>query len=904
MTSGNRDDFSPRVQQMAAQYVAEGGAPDLGSLFSDLRTELKTGPKIDLVSDPARTGEAEPIPLDPDRFMRTTDFDNWEQEAIASFLLAASVLVSFDPATLQPLTPQGHPEDSHTLLAIQGYSEMILSLTADGNQEPRWSLPDSIRRPALQYLHEKSLTQAAQQANSTHALRAHDPLQVCLGQAVIGKLPDLNQMRLADLMALRRVSDWMPRESFPWMPDSATLTLCIEREQLLTPFRAMIGRWDADGLYREYFQGRQEEMRRLRSYVDAAEAESVFESAARFVQRKVAKIFDLKQRLPLLIQGEGGVGKSTLLAKFILQHAAANDTSAFPFIYIDFDRPDIRISEPMTVVADACRQLDLQFPEEESRPFGAEENFQTLARDILAAFGGQNSLSTVSTTEAASALGSGARRDEREQLLNKFAALYARIDRDDLPFLLVLDTFEEVQYRSRDYVTALYELLQDLQRRIPNLRTVLAGRVSVTQFPTEEVVLTDLDEDAARGFLAANEINDRATADDIIRYVGRQPLSLVLAIDLLRRDPQGLRAVRAAGQPQHDRNIILQILAKFRKDWDNVAIQGRLFDRILGHLHDPRLQKIAHPGLVLRRITADLILKVLAGPCKLQLSELSEAEALFEELEREVALVKLAEPGALRVRTDLRRLILPLIIRDEPVTARRIQEGAVAYYAQQEGASARAEEIYHRLMLGESPRTLEAFWRDDLSEYLRSSLEELPPSAQAFVAVRINADLPDAVWAAAEQPDWERYTGRRASDLLQQGNAALALQILEERGGPTTGETLYLQALTLERLARTEEARSVALVALQVLPETAEYEKLRISTEAIARPAGAAQTLPTTTPTDKPPPGGAHYASAAFRRHGTGVRGLELSRQSLQFDGRFGRLFRTLPGAVHTDADL
>lgn len=63
-------------------------------------------------------------------------------------------------------------------------------------------------------------------------------------------------------------------------------------------------------------------------------------------------------------------------------------------------------------------------------------------------------------------------------------------------------------------------------------------------------------------------------------------------------------------------------------------------------------------------------------------------------------------------------------------------------------------------------------------------------------------------------------------------------------------------------------------------------------------------TLPTTTPTDKPAPGGAHYASAAIRRHGTGVRGLDLSRQSLQFEGRFGRLFRTLPGAVHDEADL
>ena len=63
-------------------------------------------------------------------------------------------------------------------------------------------------------------------------------------------------------------------------------------------------------------------------------------------------------------------------------------------------------------------------------------------------------------------------------------------------------------------------------------------------------------------------------------------------------------------------------------------------------------------------------------------------------------------------------------------------------------------------------------------------------------------------------------------------------------------------------------------------------------------------TLPTTTPTDAPPPGGAPYASAALRRHGSGLRGENLSRQSLQFEGRFGRMFRTLPGAHHTVADL
>lgn len=62
--------------------------------------------------------------------------------------------------------------------------------------------------------------------------------------------------------------------------------------------------------------------------------------------------------------------------------------------------------------------------------------------------------------------------------------------------------------------------------------------------------------------------------------------------------------------------------------------------------------------------------------------------------------------------------------------------------------------------------------------------------------------------------------------------------------------------------------------------------------------------LPTTTPTDKPAPGGAAFASSAIRRHGTGIRGLDLSRQSVQFEGRFGRMFRTLPAAVHDEDDL
>lgn len=54
----------------------------------------------------------------------------------------------------------------------------------------------------------------------------------------------------------------------------------------------------------------------------------------------------------------------------------------------------------------------------------------------------------------------------------------------------------------------------------------------------------------------------------------------------------------------------------------------------------------------------------------------------------------------------------------------------------------------------------------------------------------------------------------------------------------------------------------------------------------------------------EPEKAGSHYVSAAFRPHGTGVRGINLPRQSRQFEGRFGRMFRTLPAAVHDEDDL
>jgi len=85
-------------------------------------------------------------------------------------------------------------------------------------------------------------------------------------------------------------------------------------------------------------------------------------------------------------------------------------------------------------------------------------------------------------------------------------------------------------------------------------------------------------------------------------------------------------------------------------------------------------------------------------------------------------------PGSVRHIPELRRLMLrDLLAQRAAGTVKEIDEAAVKYYSGQPGPRARAEEIYHRLRLGETGTSLDARWIEGAGEYLRSAVEELPP---------------------------------------------------------------------------------------------------------------------------------------------------------------------------------
>ena len=113
-------------------------------------------------------------------------------------------------------------------------------------------------------------------------------------------------------------------------------------------------------------------------------------------------------------------------------------------------------------------------------------------------------------------------------------------------------------------------------------------------------------------------------------------------------------------------------------------VQGVLYSRILGHIGDPAVVKVAYPGLAVRLVTVEVLREVLAEPCGF---DPDRAEDIFDKLRTEVSMFELEDPDTLRHRQDVRRLMLRTMLDDparQEVVA-EIHRRAAAWYAAQPG---------------------------------------------------------------------------------------------------------------------------------------------------------------------------------------------------------------------------
>ncbi|MCX2180253.1 trypsin-like peptidase domain-containing protein [Streptomyces sp. SKN60] len=697
---------------------------------------------------------------------------------------AACLLESFDPAELR--LPDEREAGGRAAL------ELVDDCTASAapQRSVRWTLTPEVRTEALRGLTGPEAARRALAANApgpdAEPGVARAALALLSG-APAAVPPDADVEQLSDLLQAVLWLGQVPGTG-GLLPSVEEVQRRLERARLLQPLRLLV---------RDTFHGRSRELDSLRAYL-ALPAEPA--------------------EPPVLLHGIGGIGKSTLLARFLLDALKEAAPDGFPFACIDFERPTLSIHEPATVIAESARQLGIQYPEH-------REAFDALAERCGRTAGVQrgersqlDELSRLSATRATYgrdySAGFHARASAREQdLARELASLVAKAvavppGAMEPPLVIAVDSFEEAQYRGSPLISRMWAVWTALRAAYPRLRFVVAGRAPIDH-PARVVVprdmeLTELDEQASVDLLMSAGIDDESVARGLYARVGGHPLSLRLAA----------RTALSLGADTESLGELLSGLTARRRlhtSVDQMLIQGTLYDRLLKHIADPELRALVQAGLALRVITPDLVREVLAGPAGVAVPSTAEAGRFFGLLTSRLDLMESAGPLAIRHRPDLRSIMLRLSDGARTDLMRAVDTRAVAYYAARDTVRDRAEEIYHRLRLGENPRTVEARWRSGVEAHLVGADRDMAPRSAAFLLGRIGGHVPDQVMAGAEQEDWERIAAREVEDLLTQGYVEAAARRLAERQPWTPCSRLHaLLVETLARSGRTADARETA----------------------------------------------------------------------------------------------
>lgn len=699
---------------------------------------------------------------------------------------SASVLTAFDPCKIKPVGKTTESGD-----AAKELVDDIVEVYDPPTLKQRWMLEPTIRADVLREFGTKQELITALEANPTGRPETvlQKVLELYINEAPVPIFDLLPQEQLAaHLQAVR----WLESTSLN-LPSTSAIQDAIDQREVPAVFSKMAGK---------NFVGREEELAVLRDYVEVLPASTNL----RGIQRQVRRWLGLQRKPPLVIYGPGGVGKTTLISRFLLDHMHVPKEFKFPYVYLDFDNPRVSPGQSDSILTEAVRQLSIQYPNARAE-FQAFLDVERESYDFEAPDSTDAILEYSAPAQEAQAADSLSRF---AQLVNSIVKRNSKQGDYSLPLLIVLDTYEEVQYRGLRNEIKLWNLLDAIGSQFPTLRLVIFGRAPLDQLPTTSTqttmqALSEFKRNSGVLFLKKLGIDDAGVAGELFDSVGGNPLSLKLAAEIYNREGAKTDLVK--------RDWVRSL---FFFKASELLVQGQLYQRILNHIHDPDVRKLAHPGLVLRRITAELIQKVLAVPCGIDVPNEQRAKELFEALGREVALVMPESDGSLVHRADLRPKMLEFIERDKPVQAEEISELAVKYYLNKTRLEDRAEEIYHRLKLKQPANVVQGRWISGVEQFLRNVLPELPVESRPILGSLLGISVTSADLKAADLAVWEGYTERSADELIKLGHNEDALKKLAERTERTKGSPLYrIEARALASLQRLKEAEVAVQKALK-----------------------------------------------------------------------------------------
>jgi tetratricopeptide (TPR) repeat protein len=686
-----------------------------------------------------------------------------------------ALLSAFDAASLPPLTT-GQVRDPEAEGFLVEDCEHVVTR---GGQ--RWSLREVVRQETLATLDRQGHLKQFPGTTDEDDVACRMALRYIRGTA-----PALRKQSLEELQGTAQASGWLSKTGVE-IPSGAQARAQLAIETMLQPLRTLL----ANGFF-----GRVPELERLSDYAEVLPPSRWLTG----VVQRVRRITNLHDKPPLLIYGPGGVGKSTLVAKFVLDHIDA-DINRFPFAYLSFDRSELRLEQPLSLLAEASSQLGALFPDITDDASALAKS----ARSVVASAVAQ-ALDRRSTQGSSSSVFERESGDE-EILINRFAALIEKaVGTRGVPNVWVLDTFEVAQRQAPTAIDRLWSFLNRLQGACPRLRVVLCGRAPISGHKTRALPLGELDHESAvqmlRMQLADLDLPD-AFLLKIVEAVSAQPISLRLAVLLVRTE-----AAKGIDTEDRRRDLLLRLPTN--------DVEGVLYRRILDHIADWDVRRIAHPGLALRRLTPEVIRAVLAGPSGLGDIDGQRAQELFDSLRREFSLVQPDGSDGVRLRPDIRRVMLPMIERDNPELLATLRRVALRYFSRQDSFQAKIEELYYRLVLGQSTSTLDRAYDPDAAAELYDALEEFPASSQVYLANRLGLTVSSDVRLRADDLSWARQSVLAARRLLDAGRPAEALELVTARQGDSVRPfTAAPEIEALAALGRYEEALISAAAAAE-----------------------------------------------------------------------------------------
>jgi hypothetical protein len=492
----------------------------------------------------------------------------------------------------------------------------------------------------------------------------------------------------------------------------------LGRRYFLAPFRNNT----------QNFAGRTIELHQINDYVDWLPKEGLLNILGSFVRN----VINWHDKPPMLIQGVGGIGKSTLISKVILDNNDKGSGRQLPFIYIDFDLPGFSFSEPLSILLEGIRQLSLQFP-------GQREIFQRISEQISNVVGSEDE-----TGSGRHISSSNSQRGIVYSLIGELIDKYTlELSGIKFPVLVVFDSFEEIQYRAtREEMDNFFTFIREISERVPRIRPIFVGRAEISEtmddFEFQNVILKEFDQESAEVILKKFKVSEVSVRRKIYDTFGGNPLVLRLAAALVQKDADAIN--------------------------DNQQAQGAkqeyLVNRILEHVHDPDVRKIAVPGMLLRRITPDIIRRVLAKPCGLGQISSKKAQTIFEALSAEVALIVVSTGSdAIVFRQDLRLACESIIRNKHPEETKMIYDSAIDYYRERfkEGIEYQVEYYFILLKTG---RNLDSLTREiflSLRSQLESSITEFPEASQLHIKSLQGAKIQERVIKVSNDQEWSRY---------------------------------------------------------------------------------------------------------------------------------------------------